>query len=251
VQKEVTFAPHATITETTIILGGGGRVLAASGQVPADVLNRRLDECLALPASLREAGRAMLKALRRSPCRVLMYVEPPDETGHGFRLITIDAIPLRRHATDIRSLLNSKLDVLRSQAEAAGFTLSVVFDANTPDRLSLDAEKLAWAVTALVGNALRYAQTGSHHLRGRTIEVRALCPGGAQLVIEVRDDGPGVSADTVARLFRRDGLNVRGSGLALLLLDDIMSAHAGTIAVESSTDPASHGTTVRLTFPLD
>jgi signal transduction histidine kinase len=67
--------------------------------------------------------------------------------------------------------------------------------------------------------------------------------------IEVRDDGPGIPVDTVARLFKHDGLNVRGAGLALLLIRDVMAAHGGSVEVRSSIAPVGHGTTIRLTFP--
>jgi signal transduction histidine kinase len=54
----------------------------------------------------------------------------------------------------------------------------------------------------------------------------------------------------ITRLFKRDGLNVRGAGLALVLISDIVAAHGGRVDVRSRTDPADHGTTIRLTFPL-
>ena len=56
------------------------------------------------------------------------------------------------------------------------------------------------------------------------------------------------TAETVARLFRRDGLNVRGAGLALLLIADVCAAHGGTVDVHSSTGVSDHGTAVRMTF---
>jgi signal transduction histidine kinase len=64
----------------------------------------------------------------------------------------------------------------------------------------------------------------------------------------VQDDGPGVPAGTVAQLFRRDGLNVQGAGLALLMISDVCAAHGGTVDVRSNTDASGHGTTVRMTF---
>jgi signal transduction histidine kinase len=114
----------------------------------------------------------------------------------------------------------------------------------------LDPEKIAWAETTLVGNALRYLESASGHLAGKTIDVRiSYQPATSEVSIEVRDDGPGIPADTVARLFKHDGLNVRGAGLALLLIRDVMAAHGGRIDVQSSTNPVGHGTTIRLTFP--
>jgi signal transduction histidine kinase len=69
------------------------------------------------------------------------------------------------------------------------------------------------------------------------------------VTIDVQDDGPGIPADTVARLFKRDGLNVRGAGLALLMISDVCAAHGGGVDVRSSTGVADHGTTVRLMLP--
>jgi signal transduction histidine kinase len=71
----------------------------------------------------------------------------------------------------------------------------------------------------------------------------------SEITIEVQDDGPGIPADSVTRLFKRDGLNVRGAGLALLLISDIMVAQGGRVDVRSNVDPIGHGTTIRLTFP--
>lgn len=86
-------------------------------------------------------------------------------------------------------------------------------------------------------------------MTGGTISVRATFePSSAHVTIEVHDDGPGIPADTVGRLFKRDGLNVRGAGLALLLMSDICEAHGGTVDVRSSIGTADHGTTARLSF---
>jgi signal transduction histidine kinase len=87
-------------------------------------------------------------------------------------------------------------------------------------------------------------------MHGGTIDVRAsFDPTSSQVTIEVQDNGPGIPADTVRRLFTRDSLNVRGAGLALLLMADICAAHGGTVDVRSSTDVSEHGTTIRLTLP--
>src|SRR4029077_8665278 len=108
----------------------------------------------------------------------------------------------------------------------------------------------AWAVTTLVGNALRYLESTSGHLAGKTIDVRTSYePTTSEVTVEVRDGGPGIPADTVARLFKHDGLNVRGAGLALLLIRDVMAAHGGRVDVHSSIAPTGHGTTIGLTFP--
>ena len=70
---------------------------------------------------------------------------------HAVHLIVIDALPLRRVPTDLRALLRSTLEVMQRQAKAFDVTLNVVVDDHVPAVVSLDAEKIAWATTVLVG----------------------------------------------------------------------------------------------------
>jgi signal transduction histidine kinase len=170
-------------------------------------------------------------------------------TGGQLQLIAIEAVPIRRAATDVRALLASKLGVIASQAADVDVTVNVEAALDIPAALNVDPDKVAWAVTTLVGNALRYMSSSTRRGRPGTITVRArFDPASSNLLIEVKDDGPGVQAETVARLFRRDGLNVRGAGLALLMISDVCTAHGGTVDVGSSTGAADHGTTIRMTF---
>jgi signal transduction histidine kinase len=121
-----------------------------------------------------------------------------------------------------------------------------------PTPLHLDAEKVAWAVTTLVGNALRYVQAAPPPAEGARIDVRASFDAAAgEITITVTDNGPGIPKESVARLFKRDGLNVLGTGLALLVMADVCAAHGGRIAVESRTSASDRGTSVQLTFPAE
>lgn len=233
-----------------IVIGPDGTVLAATGDLPPGLVDVRLDDCVGLSSEIREAGKALLHQLQASGNRVVSRTVELDGTGQSLQLMAAEAVPIRRAATNVRTLLTSKLAVLASQAATVDMTLSVEFADDVPAVVQVDSEKVAWAITTLVGNALRYVQAGSPRLSGGSILVRTSYDRAAsEITIEVRDDGPGVSADTVSRLFKRDGLNVRGSGLALLLISDVVAAHAGRVEVQSSTDRVAHGTTIRLTFP--
>lgn len=236
--------------QARIVLGAAGTVLAATGDVPAGLVDVRLEDCSGLSPEIREAGRGLLHRLRKGRDRALIEDVSFDDSRHRVQLIAIEAFAMRRGATDLRTLLTSKLAVLSSQALAAGVTLNVVVAADVPTVVQLDSEKLAWAITTLAGNALRYLQHGRQRAPGGTITVRAGFEAATSLVtIEVQDNGPGIPAESVARLFRRDGLNVLGSGLSLLLMSDICAAHGGRVDVTSRTQGVDHGTTVRLSFP--
>src|SRR4030095_3595264 len=83
-----------------------------------------------------------------------------------------DAMPLRRAPTDVRELLRWSLEALRLQAEARDVALNVQVEKDVPAFVSLDRTKIAWVITALVGNALRYVRPGSQTMPGGSIAVR-------------------------------------------------------------------------------
>ena len=69
------------------------------------------------------------------------------------------------------------------------------------------------------------------------------------LIIEVTDDGPGIPSDKLRPLFQPAPYQ-RRIGYALILAREIVEAHGGRVEVESSDDPLSHGTTIRLVLPV-
>jgi signal transduction histidine kinase len=173
-------------------------------------------------------------------------LSPGDDT----HAVVVDAVPIRRAPTDIRALLASALAATRAQARAADITLETSVDERVPQRVRVDGEKIAWAVSMLVGNALRYVRRGSQTMPGGSIAVdvgyQAIRP---SIVIEVRDDGPGIPEDKLATLFE-GGPNEPRAALGLLVVRDFVIAHAGHLDVRSRTDPAESGTTVRITLPI-
>jgi signal transduction histidine kinase len=160
-----------------------------------------------------------------------------------------DSIPLNRTPTDVPALLAGTVETLGEQAKALDMSLSIEAAPNLP-RVRLDAEKIAWAVATLVGNALRYVRRGTRRLPGGSIRVHVHAEADG-LVIAVEDDGPGIPADKLANLFRRGAGVTHGTGLALMLIQEVVAAHGGEVHVESRTDPLASGTTVRLQIPLE
>jgi signal transduction histidine kinase len=93
----------------------------------------------------------------------------------------------------------------------------------------------------LVGNALRHEHAGG--------EVRidaSQAAGDVQIL--VRDDGEGIPAELLPRVFDRfvKGAQSPGSGLGLAIVRDIVEAHGGTVSVTSTV---GSGTEVRLIVP--
>jgi signal transduction histidine kinase len=231
----------------TVVLGADGTVLAALAGAPAEWLRVRLQDHEPAPSEAREAARRVLHDLHRSDQGAATTTVPL--TGSTLHVTAISVLPIRRRPIDFGALLRPTMAVMRRQAEAIDGTLTLTVADNVPARISLDAEKVAWAVTSLVGNALRYIRPGTRRMPGGAIVVQMSYEAAAHEVgISVQDDGPGIPADRVAHLFDRNG-RPQGS-LALLLVHDIVVAHGGRCEVHSRTDAFDHGTTVRLTLPV-
>jgi signal transduction histidine kinase len=160
-----------------------------------------------------------------------------------------DAIPLNRTLTDLRRVLQGTLEVLRAQAIARDVSLQIEAPADLPP-VRVDAEKIAWAVATLVGNALRYVRHGTLRRPGGSIVVRITAEPDA-VTIAVEDDGPGIPPDKAANLLRRGAGVTHGTGLALMLIRDVLVAHGGSVDVKTDTDPASSGTTIALRLPRE
>lgn len=231
------------------VLSHDGTVLGATGGAPADWIGSRLEDRNDVPEDLKEAGRALLEYGARPPrqdsARVVLQ-----STRHAVHLTVVDAVPLRREPTDLRALLRSTLDVMQLQAKALDVTLKIAVDPRVPVLVSLDADKIAWVTTTLVGNALRYVHHGSQVMPGGSIAVRVkFNSAGPELTIEIQDDGAGISVDKLPYLFSA-GPDQPRVGLGLSMIREVVAAHAGHIEVHSDTDTFRRGTTIRLTLPV-
>ncbi len=114
--------------------------------------------------------------------------------------------------------------------------------------LPCDSATLERAVVNLLENAIKYGASGGL--------VRVCTRSEANMgVIEVRDQGPGISSEHITRIFERfyrtDKARSReqgGTGLGLSIVKHIAEAHGGKVSVESQV---GHGSAFRISLPLD
>jgi two-component system, OmpR family, sensor kinase len=132
-----------------------------------------------------------------------------------------------------------------ADAQAVAPARVIRLDAPTPAVVVGDEARLRQVVANLVGNALVHAP-------GAAVDVTVARTDEA-VVVEVRDDGPGMSTDDAARAFERfyraDASRSRhqgGSGLGLAIVDATVRAHAGTASITSTP---GQGTTVTVRLP--
>ena len=153
------------------------------------------------------------------------------------------AVPLEKEETFLSSFLSRVADQHRPSAEQAGKTLEVVAGDGA---FRADLRKLALAVSNLVDNALKYGKEGGRVTLSGRIE-------GDACLLEVADDGPGISPEHLPRIFERfyrvdkgRSRELGGTGLGLSITKHIVESHGGTIRVESRIGV---GTRFVLRFP--
>ncbi len=111
-----------------------------------------------------------------------------------------------------------------------------------------DEDRLRQVIGNLVGNSLAHTRLGSSVL----VCVRN---GDGRAVLEVRDEGPGMTPDVAARAFERfsrgdqsRSRDAGGSGLGLAIVQAIVEAHGGEVRIVSSPNA---GTTVTVELWCD
>jgi NtrC-family two-component system sensor histidine kinase KinB len=150
------------------------------------------------------------------------------------------SIALERGALSLSELVGRMGRMFALQAREHG----VVLETSVPEgELSIpgDATKLTWALSNLIGNALRYTP------RGGTIRVEAATAGEVARV-SVSDTGPGIPLERRERIFERyaQGDDPGAAGLGLAIVRDVVQAHGGRIFLESEP---GHGSRFILELP--
>lgn len=118
---------------------------------------------------------------------------------------------------------------------------------DVPNTIEADEDKLTMIFSNLISNALKYSPQGG--------EVRITARKEADtLVVQVKDQGVGMTQEECARLFRpyerleREEIrNIQGTGLGLYLVKHLVDLHKGTISVESAP---GQGSTFTVRLPL-
>jgi signal transduction histidine kinase len=144
-------------------------------------------------------------------------------------------LPLTFSKVDVAELVNEVVKPFTQQSECRGVGLLVDLPAGLPPARA-DAEKLAWVLSNLVGNALRYTPAGG------TITISAQ-QHASKLYVSVADTGEGIPKDKQEAIFEpyvQVGTDRKGgAGLGLSISRDLIRAHGGRIWVESEPGKGS------------
>ena len=152
---------------------------------------------------------------------------------------------------DVRAKVLAIAEAFRPQADMNRLSLDVDLPPEMP-AIQSDPARVQQILGNLISNAIKYTQRDGHvTIRARAEQSASASNGGDGVVIEVIDDGPGISLENQKRLFREftrfDPKAAEGAGIGLAISQRIARALGGTIAVES--EPGS-GSKFSLSLPF-
>jgi two-component system, OmpR family, sensor kinase len=141
--------------------------------------------------------------------------------------------PLERHRVDLLALASDAVHDAQSIAPQRNITMEVFDGPGTPEVLG-DEARLRQVLGNLVANALQHTpDTAGITVRVGTDDNKA--------VVEVCDEGPGMSTEDAHRVFERfyraDSSRARasgGTGLGLSIVDSLVYAHGGTVSITTA-----------------
>lgn len=163
------------------------------------------------------------------------------QIGHMARLLddlldvsrfTLGKVHLRKVPVDLTTILRQAVETSRSLIEKNGHELLTSFPAE-PVWLDGDPTRLAQIVANLLNNAAKYTDRGG---RIALVADRE----GDEAVVRVRDNGIGLSAEMLPRVFdlfaqadRSLDRSQGGLGIGLTLVRSLVQLHDGNVSVES------------------
>lgn len=138
--------------------------------------------------------------------------------------------------------LNEAVATYRQRALKLGIPMNYS-SSSIPIFVSGDRNRIKQVFVNILDNALKYS------FDKKPVEVM-LTNDSNQVLISISDHGPGIPSDEVEKVtdrFYRASNSVYGTGIGLSISKEIMSAHHGSLRIESEINK---GTTVYLSFPL-
>ncbi|CAN5809856.1 ATP-binding protein [soil metagenome] len=154
--------------------------------------------------------------------------------------------PLYKENFIIHDLIKETYEALHLKAENKHIKCTIKKGTGQPVTVFADKEKIRQVLINLIDNAIKYGEEGGY------VVASIYNTDGKRVLVEISDNGIGISEDHLPRIFERfyrtdlaRSRKVGGSGLGLAICKHIIEAHGQAIHVRSKPDV---GTTIGFTL---
>ena len=148
---------------------------------------------------------------------------------------------LQQSTMDILAELGDAVLIYQDKAAREGISISY----DEPEMLPFvygDKNRIRQVFINIIDNAIKYSDAGGK------VAIRAFEKDG-RIHVEVKDNGCGIKESDLPKIkkkFFKANHTRRGSGIGLAVADEIITAHGGTLEIQSRE---ARGTTVTITLP--
>jgi len=168
-----------------------------------------------------------------------------------FSKIEAGKMELREETCRVRVLMEEVTELFAPRAELRGVSIQSRVEGDVPTQVEADTERVRQVLSNLVGNAVKFTESGTITVRASVEEYRGQL---FQLRFEVTDTGIGIDPALQSKLFEAfsqvDGSLTRkhgGTGLGLAISKQIVGLMKGRIGV---TSEPGKGSTFWFVLPL-
>jgi signal transduction histidine kinase/CheY-like chemotaxis protein len=160
----------------------------------------------------------------------------------NFSKIESGTISLDRKELELRSTIESVVELLAGDAHAKHLDLATAISGDVPEIIQADAVRLRQVVTNLVGNAIKFTEEGGVLV---AVDVEH-SDTGASLRFSVHDTGKGVPEELRTKIFEefvqadsKGGSHSQGYGLGLSISKKLVHAMGGQIGYTAAPNGGS------------
>tara|TARA_R110002111_G_scaffold117466_3_gene179508 strand:+ start:6129 stop:9128 length:3000 start_codon:yes stop_codon:yes gene_type:complete len=148
------------------------------------------------------------------------------------RKMKLEHVPI-----NVQEFVSDLAALMQVKADSSGLKFRITFENPIPETIISDPTRLRQILINLLGNAIKFTETGSVELRIKTIQPESTS---AQLQFEVIDTGIGISENALAQIYQpftqADSSTTRkygGTGLGLAITKRLVEMLGGRIQVTS------------------
>jgi signal transduction histidine kinase len=179
-----------------------------------------------------------ISRFEEDPKEIMHYMDLQEKTLHRMDSLIQDIIDYSKNkrtdlllaSIELRTLLS---DIIADHSHLENASLiEITMQVNQPGDFVSDKRRLSIVLSNLLSNAIRY-----HDMAKAKPKITiAVTTDARQARIEIRDNGQGIGAEHVERIFEmfyRANETTKGSGLGLYLVKEAVEKIGGTIGVQS------------------